>query len=255
MPMNATQQHRFEILQGRLVDEAYVRDYYGIEGLPANQQLLEDMNLYRSTLRAPPAPGDGQFDRYVIEGFLQTRKLLPRKWEAARLGLRVPMLTAIIERRLQLPTPLRKEYLYYGCLVDESLGEDLVRTLPALRFRTFSDHESFCERLHNALAIALQIPEEEMSNAKLWCATDRSLGAFGDYPRRYALYFDCITCDPLSIAHHVWLDFHKPLALGPDRCSKMFYVQNEEVLKAFVAGSCKPEGLERYREALEGGGV
>jgi len=252
--MNVDEQHRFEMLQEREVDDAYVREYYGIEGLAGNADLTADMAKYRETLPKPPVCGPGRFDRYVIEGFLQTRKLLPKKWEAARLGMKPAMLETVIARRLDLPTPLRKEYVFYGCLIDEELGDDLIRVLPGLRFRTFSHHESFCERLHDALRTSLGISEQDMRDAKLWCATDQALGAQGDYPRRYAQYFDCLTCQPLSTAHQVWLDFGKPLFLSPDRCSKLFYVRHEEQLAPYAAGRGEPEGLERYREALPVGG-
>jgi hypothetical protein len=251
MAMNANETRRFKMLQGRTIDELYVRDYYGIENLLGVKELREDMNAYRrSTFANLPAESEGFVDRYVFEGFLQARGLLPRKWSAARLGLKVPMLDAILLRRMELPTPLRKEYVFYDCLVDASLAEDLIRALPELRYRTFYDHESFCERLHRALAASLNIPDDEMSNAKLWCATDAALGELADYPRRYALHFDCLTCEPLSAAHQIWLDFDKPLMLGPDRCSKLFYVENEELLQSHVAGAREPEGLDLYREVL-----
>ena len=52
-----------------------------------------------------------------------------------------------------------------------------------------------------------------------------------DYPRQFASDFDCVTLAPVSGKHQIWLDFHKPLDLPPDRCSKLFYVENRE---AFV---------------------
>jgi len=251
MAMNSTEARRLEMLRGRMVDEQYVRDYYGVDHIADARELREDMQAYRnSTFRSPPDEPPGLFDRYVIEGFCQARGLLPRKWEAARLGLRVEMLETILQRRLELPTPLRKEYVQYGCLVEESLTEDLVRSLPDLRYRTFYDHETFCERLHWALRNSLDITEEDMWHAKLWCATDATMGDLADYPRRYASHFDSLTCQPLSLAHQLWLDFGKPLFLGADRCSRLFFVENEASLQSFVAGSAEPEGLDRYRELL-----
>jgi hypothetical protein len=74
----------------------------------------------------------------------------------------------------------------------------------------------------------------------------------GDYPRRYGYYFDCLTCDPLSAAHAVWLDFGKPLNLSPDRCSKLVFIRYAESLEKWVAGTRAPEDLERYEECLAG---
>jgi len=255
MPMPANVQHRFDMLQGRFVDAQYLADYYGLDGLAGNANLLTDMARYRETLRNAPNPPAGMTDRYLLEGFLQTRRLLPIKWAAARLGMNQPMLVSILDRRMDLPTPLRKEYVDYGCLVEEGLSEDLIRALPQLRFRTFYDHESFCERLHVALSLALNLADAAVQDGKLWCATDRALNEFGlgDYPRRYGSYFDCLTCEPLSVAHAVWLDFEKPLSLGPDRCSKLVFVRYREDLDEWVAGTRAPDDLERYEEYVAGG--
>ena len=173
MSMPQEIQHRFDMLQGRFIDAQYLTDYYGLDGLADNATLLADMARHRETLRNPPSPRDGMTDRYVLEAFLQTRRLLPIKWAAARLGMKQPMLVSILDRRLELPTPLRKEYLDYGCLVEEGLSEDLLRALPQMRFRTFYDHESFCDHLHAALTETLKLAEPDVQDGKLWCSTDR----------------------------------------------------------------------------------
>ena len=253
MPMAEIERHRFEMLQNRSVDNQYVTDYYGLDGLEQNAQLLEDLGRYRATLRNSPQPPAGMVDRYALEGFFQTRRLLPKKWAAARLGMKSEMLDEILKRRTDLPTPLRKEYVEYDCLVEEGLSEDLVRSLPQLRFRTFSHQESFCEQLHGALGQVLGISDAAMQEGKLWCATDRVLNevGLGDYPRRYCYHFECMTCEPLSVAHAVWLDFKKPLDVGPDRCSKLVFVRYREQLEVWAAGTRAPDDLERYEEYLE----
>ena len=45
--------------------------------------------------------------------------------------------------------------------------------------------------------------------------------------------------------------FIKPLNLPPDRCSKLVYVENREVLKPFSAGTGEPENLSEYERFLE----
>jgi hypothetical protein len=243
-------QHRFDMLRGRFVDAQYLVDYYGLDGLAGNANLLADIARYRGTLRNIPDTPPGEFDRYVLEGFLQTRRLLPIKWAAARLGMKPTLLTTILGRRMDLPTPLRSEYLEYDCLIEEGLAEDFVRALPQFRFRTFSDHESFCERLHVAVGQSLAIPDAEINEGKLWCATDQALSevGLGDYPPRYGYHFDCLTCEQLSGAHAMWLDFRKPLALGPDRCSKLVFVRHRQELQAWIAGTRAPDDLEKYEE-------
>jgi hypothetical protein len=79
-----------------------------------------------------------------------------------------------------------------------------------MRFRTFGDHNAYCERLHAELRKAgIQIEQKE----QLFCATSTKLE---EYPRRFAMHFDCLTFEPLSTKHSVWLDFRKPLSTGVD---------------------------------------
>ena len=68
-----------------------------------------------------------------------------------------------------------------------------------------------------------------------------------DYPRQYAKEFDCLTLVPLSGKHQMWLDFRKPLYLGPDRCSKLIYIENHDLLRPFCAGTYEPDDLDTYR--------
>ena len=252
--MSELEQHRFDMLVDRFIDVQYIADYYGIEGFAQNANLVADLERFRSTMRNPPPVPDGMVDRYAVEGFLQARRLLPVKWAAARVGMTSALLGEILDRRLDLPTPIRQDYLEYGCLMPEGLSEVLIGALPALRFRTFYDHETFCEHLHNAIRLALNMPQAQFDQGKLWCATDSMLAAAGDgdYPRRYGYHFDCLTCEPLSAAHAIWLDFKKPLSLSPDRCSKLQFVRYRDELEDWVAGTRIPDDLERYEAVAEG---
>ncbi len=81
----------------------------------------------------------------------------------------------------------------------------------------------------------------------LYCATANRLE---DYPRQFASNFDCITLNPVSGKHQVWLDFRKPLNLGPDRCSNLFYVENRDALRPYCAGTQEPDDLEGYVQFL-----
>jgi hypothetical protein len=256
MSLNELEQHRLHMLTHREVDQQYVEDYFGLANLGDNHELLEDLAKYRQTLRNPPDVAANAFDRYVLEGYFDTTGLLPTKWAAARLGMTPAMLDQILDQAVPLPTPLRKQYRYFDCLVDKQIGEDLVRHLPALRFRTFSDHESFCQQLHEALRAVVGVSENDMNAAKIWCATDQVLNnvGLGDYPRRFGYHFDCLTCEPLSAAHALWLNFGKPMNLGPDRVSKLFYVRNIDELEEYSRiGTRPPEGLERYQNAISAG--
>jgi hypothetical protein len=136
-----------------------------------------------------------------------------------------------------------QRYVIYADLVAESLSEDLVPNLPGLRFRTFSDHNSFCQRLHADIEKTLGIKVQP-----LFCATADRLQDW----RQYASHFDCITLLPVSGRHQLWLDFRKPLNLGPDRCSRLFYAENREALRPYCAGTQEPDDLETYIQFLAG---
>lgn len=254
MPLEAIEMQRFEMLLGEFVDVQFLHDYYGIGDPRANQDLWRALERFRN---GHPREAIG-FSRYLLEKFFQKNRVLPRKWMAARVGLRLDHFNKILldlENAKLLP---RASYVVFDELIDENLVEDLIGNLPGLRFRTFYDHESFCSRLHESLARELGQAEAEFQNKALWCATDTWLDEHaddGDYPRRFAEHFDCITCEPLSLAHAAWLDFAKPMSLGPDRCSKLTYLRHYEQLSRYHAGVREPEDLDRYRRALEGARV
>ncbi len=173
--------------------------------------------------------------RYSFEQFLQSQKLLTRSYASARLGMYPKSLDQLLP---ELPRiGLSKKYAVYDGIIDESLSEDLVRSLRGLRFRTFGTHDSFCELLHGALQIDLGLTIKA-----LYCATADALGE----QRMYASTWDNITLQPLSTKHSVWLDFRKPLALAPDRCSKLFFAQHYDELRGYLAGREEPRDLRYY---------
>jgi hypothetical protein len=234
---------RFDMLrQGPCASSAYVWDYYGLHW-PFGGDLISDYDLWRTELKRKNGCVDGTVSRHELEAFLQRKQVLPTKWMAARLGMRASELDSLLGRlpEIGLRPP---RYIVYPELISEALADDLVANLPGLRFRTFSDHESFCLRLHEELRQRLGIAIEP-----LFCATSERIQ---EYPRRFAKHFDCITLAPLSVKHQLWLSFHKPLLLGPDRCSKLFYVENHEALRPYCAPDREPEELEAYQQFLAG---
>ena len=98
--------------------------------------------------RAKPCE-NGRIDRYGFELFLQSQKLLSRNYSAARLGMTPESLDMLIPRLPELG--LSKKYKVYEGIYEASMRDDLVSTLPGLRFRTFGTHDFFCEFLHGGL--------------------------------------------------------------------------------------------------------
>jgi hypothetical protein len=219
----------------------YAADYYGLPW-PMAAPATAAFGKYRESLRHRADLSDGTVPRYELEGFMLRARALPRKWMAARLGMTTASLENLLGKLDDFGMATSR-YQVYGEFVAEALSEDLVRYLPGLRFRTFSDHDSYCARLHEEVRRAGVAVEE------LWCETSLRIGEF---PRRYAMHFDCLTLQPLSTMHSAWLDFRKPLRLPPDRCSKLFYVENADELRPWVAGSAEPDDLDQYRQFLAG---
>jgi hypothetical protein len=239
--MTHDEEQRFTVLQsGQCVPVAYVRDYYGLQW-PFEGDLLHDYETWAGRLkRRAPCPADSA-PRYELEGFLQQQRVLSKKWMGARLGMTVASLDQLLAHLRDIGLPPQR-YVVYPDLISEALSEDLVPNLRGLRFRTFSDHNSFCERLHAELAPLIGGEVE-----RLFCATSDRIQ---DYPRQFASNFDCITLAPVSGKHQMWLDFRKPLSLAPDRCSKLLYAENHDALLPYRAGRQEPDDLGVYHQFL-----
>jgi hypothetical protein len=231
--MNSEQSRRLEALRGHCVDREFMEESHGI-AWPPDTAFDADFGEWMNTSRSRPCDAGG-ISRYAFEGFLQSRRLHSRRYAAARFGMTEESLDRLVPELPRLA--LRKTYQVYPGIIDESLLEDLTRTLPGLRFRTFGTHDFFCEFLHGELEATLKIDIEP-----LFCATSVRLGE----SRSFAATWDSITIEPLSIRHQVWLDFHKPLSLTPDRCSKLLYAEHHEELRPYLAGRDEPRDLGIY---------
>ena len=242
--MMPEQEHRVAFLShGPCVPIEYVADYYGL-AWPFVGELGHDYEIWKGQFQRRPSCPEGQVSRYLIESFMQRRQVVPKKWMGARLGMSMESLDTLLAG-LEGIGLRPQRYIVYPEMIADSLSEDLATSLRGLRFRTFSDHNSFCERLHVELQKQLDMRVEP-----LFCATSTEIE---DYPRQYANSFDCITLQPLSGRHQMWLDFRKPMNLGPDRCSKLFYLENHDALRSFLAGTREPD-LTVYQQFIGGRG-
>lgn len=202
---------------------------------PIDDQFQRDFSTFLS--RRASRCDDVRINRFAFELFLQSQDLLTRSYSAASLGMQPESLDELLP---ELPRiGLSKKYQVYKGIIEKPLSEDLVRTLPGLRFRTFGTHDFFCEYLHHELNESLGL-----SIKPLYCATADRLGD----RHMYASTWDNITLLPLSAKHSVWLDFNKPLSLPPDRCSKLFCAEHYDEMKPYLAGREEPRDLGYYLE-------
>ena len=242
--MDDNQRRRLEFLnEGEFVPRRYVADYYGLP-CPLARETEAALRKYAQTLQQGPTCPDGMLSRYELEGFMLRAEILPRKWMAAELGMTSASLAELLKKLDQLGMPANR-YVVYSELVAGSLSTDLVRFVPGMRFRTFANHGDYCRQLHVALKEELNLEVQPQ-----FCATSVCLG---EDPRLYAAQFDCLTLEPLSRKHSVWLDFRKPIQLPPDRCSKLFYAENRDVLRSLCAGTGEPQDIDEYEHFLAKG--
>ena len=234
--VNDKEQWCFNNLQASCADVNFLMETNGI-AWPPDGQFEADFTAWLATLPRVKTCPKGHANRYAFEMFLQSQGLLTRNFAAAKLGMSPESLDHLLPGLPKLG--LSKKYAVYSGISDESLSEDLVRSLPGLRFRTFGTHDSFCELLHKALADALRLKV-----VPLFCVTSEELGE----QRMFASTWDSITLRPLSVKHSVWLDFKKPIALAPDRCSKLFYARNYDELNPYLAGREEPRDLRYYTD-------
>ena len=208
--MTEQEQQRFEMLrQGPCVPPDYVSGYYGLPW-PVEGEFGQDYQRWVSKLRRRQTCEGGWTSRYELESFMQQKRVVPKKWMGAQLGMSIASLEQLLARLGDIGMRLNR-YEVYKELIAESLADDIVTELPGLKFYIPRDHNSFCARLHADLDKELGIKVQP-----LFCATSDRMQ---DYTKQYASNFDCITLDPLSVKHQLWLDFRKPLNLAPDRCS------------------------------------
>ena len=147
--MTPQEEQRFQFLRaGQCVPVEYVRDYYGLEW-PFQGELLIDYETWAAKRKMRCE--DECVPRYELESFMQQQRVLPKKWMGARLGMTTASFDLLLAH-LQKIGLHPQRYIVYPHLIAESLLEDIVPNLQGMRFRTFSDHNSFCERLHAVLA-------------------------------------------------------------------------------------------------------
>jgi hypothetical protein len=226
------QRERFEKLKGPWCSHELILELYGLD-LVRDQALQGALLSWGERLKRPgnETVRPGRIHRHHLETFFQIRKLLPLKLAAVRLGMDADSLVrveeALKERGFYLRSALSDQ------LVMEPQLREITQFLPSLSSRIFSNHSSFCLRLHEAIA-----QELNFKVGALRCVTSLALG---EEPPQYADEFDAITLEPIGVQYQVWLDFQKPMHLKPDCCATKTYVENQELLRGYLFAGEQPE--------------
>jgi len=233
--MTEAQKGRFSLLQNEWCGFQFIHELYGVDLSRENRFLRHFRAWAEQRGRAEAVRGEREIHRYRFETFLQTQKLLPKKWGAIRLGMKVESLDQVLAKM----SDLGLVFAYYPSeepnqFVGEKLDHDLLEVFDDFRFRTFSDHNDFCHRLHQAIEQKYGItirPEFDVTTQFL--SNDQRHWD-------YAHDWDAINIAPVSLQFQVWLDLGKPMNLRPDCCSTLFYVHERELLKDYVVGTSEP---------------
>jgi len=243
--MNAAELARLELLRGDgSVTIEYLNDSSGL-GWPWSGELRQDFDAWLALSPRRTRWDDDRPSRFLIEGFLRDQRLESTKWAACRLGMEESSFAEVLVALPRIGLRLRRYEVYPG-LISTSFGKDLDGHLPSMKFRTFDDHETYCQFLHEDLRTRLGVTIQPQ-----WCATSLRLADSPmGYPRAIARDFDCITLEPLSVRHQMFLDFRKPLYLKIDVCSKLFYAENRSDLEPYRSGSAEPHDLPDYEAQL-----
>lgn len=235
--VDTDQERRFDSLQRPCADTSFLSETHGISW-PPNSAFEEDFSSWLAS-RSYNQCQDGKVNRYAFEWFLESKGLLTLKYASARLGMECNSLEQLIRKLPELG--IRKTYQVYSGIIDVSLKDDLIEALPKFRFRSF-DYDSFCSFLHEQLHQKLDLTIDP-----LFCETAKTLGK----SNLFASTWDNITLKPLSLKHSMWLDFGKPIALPPDRCSKLLFANHEAELSPYVAGDTLPTNLADYQNSAQ----
>jgi hypothetical protein len=234
--MTDEQERRFLMLRNEWCDLQFIQELYGLD-LRKEVRFQKHFQAWAEQRgRATVLREGSEVHRYRFETFLQSQKLLTRKWAALRLGMKDESLNELLNhlngRDLVISYyPSAEPYQ----LVGEKIDNDILELFDEFRFRTFADHNNFCRRMHHAIEQKFGVKIEPEFDV-----TSRFLSR-QQQDWDYAHDWDAITLEPVSLQYQVWLDFGKPMNLRPDCCSKLFYVQERDQLKNYVAGTSEPD--------------
>src|SRR5439155_7056652 len=79
-------QDRLSLARERRCPFQFVKDYFGLD-LENDEYLLRAFTFWTRQRNGNGALPDGAVDRWLLELFLESRRLMPEKWAALQLGM------------------------------------------------------------------------------------------------------------------------------------------------------------------------
>lgn len=187
---------------------------------------------------------ENKVDRWAFELFLQQEHLLPLKNASIHFAMSEDDFKNVIScmcDNSMIASSLR-EGIVPG-LYPTSWLEDLYKKLPSLKMRFFYSETQFILLFHEAISKDLGIKVETIYSEASKMLKDVNFVTANE--------FDVITDEPMGNNYQVWLDFKKPLALKPDACSLVTYINYEDILKDWCFSPPSESELNKSRCRLQ----
>jgi hypothetical protein len=218
------------LVKGEFQDRDFFRQTYGLSD---DSLSALEVNISAWGNRMARAFVNGaKLSRWTFERFLSEFRLFPPRQASARISVSLESIPHLIEfarKKLGVPdTDIGVE----GVAIKTSFLDGLPRFFRSLAYTTFGDHDGYCRALHGELR------REGVSIEAVTDPTPRALGEDGD---DMTYQVDVITLKPMGIRDAVWVDFSKPLDLGPDHVSLLTLAHLEHALKPYVASYALPD--------------
>ena len=187
--------------------------------------------------------GSQDVDRWMFERFIIQREWMPKCMVADQLAM------SAVDLENVLSAMARENYISelvtrgeVPGMYPKSLVRNLPKRLPSFSRKTFSSQSNFVRAFHEAI-------KKDLKDVSVHLELCSASQALKENPPDVAYERDIITRQPIGISHQVWLDFGKPLALKPDACSIITFVQHEKLLLPFSMGGRDDKELETARTA------
>lgn len=217
--MTPAHEQRLATLLNPIVPIEFIYEFYGVFllSLPRFLHAYHTWTQRRAMKRF--IASDTMIHRHGFELYLRHRRLVPAKFIAARHGMTPESLYTWIDAMKNEDIHVRA----HGNLIDEGLFRHLDDIIPSWNGLDLPDHEAFCERLHKSIEKEFKIDIDPV-----FCETATALKE-----KAYAYGIDSITGHPFGLKRSVWLNLNKPLCVGYEACSLLFYCKNKDVLKQY----------------------
>lgn len=239
---------KLEQFKSRYWTEQQLAEWYELDFSDApTQKILVQVGWFAGTYESPSTFGQGPFDHWHFEKFLQRRELVPITEAAARLAISVSDFRIVAENFSKSPLWGSVGYPWAfdsNCIVRGNFLRDFHKGFERLRRSQFGNYPSYIQRIHAEIRDVLGV--------SITSTVDKTDQALGISPPDPGYEIDCLTNEPIGMGHEIALDTPKPIELAPDYCSWFTFAKHQDVLGSEMLGTLPgldEEMLKRLKES------